>query len=504
MSEGALERWRRRGSLIAGPLMAILCWSLPLPDWCAAQHLPPLSPEGHRLIGVMVWVMCYWVGEALPLPATALLGAVLATLLGIAPAKEVLAPFAHPLIFLFLGSFILARAFQVHRLDRRLVLAVLSLRGVGNRPGRLLVALGAVAAFLSMWMSNTAVAAMLFPLGLGLVGMVEELWGETPSARRYGIALMLMVAYAASVGGLATPIGTPPNLITIGYLKELANIPLGFLSWMLITLPVTLAVFIVVSLTLRLLFPWAEGRLEGVEALLEQERSGLGPWTPGQRNTLLAFAVALTLWLALGLAEFASPQAVWAAFLKEHLSEGTVALLAALLLFLLPVDWRQGRFTLTWREAVEIDWGTLLLFGGGLALGDLLFKTGVASLLGQAILRGLGVRSAWGLTGLVTLFGTLFTEFTSNTAAANMLIPVVLATAREAGFDPLPAALGACLGINLAFVLPISTPPNAIVYGSGRVPLTAMAKAGLLLDLSCWLTVWGLLRLLDPTLGWSM
>lgn len=239
-------------------------------------------------------------------------------------------------------------------------------------------------------------------------------------------------------------------------------------------------------------------------AYVQRERQALGPWSRGQINALIAFGVAVTLWIIPGVLALpwldASDAGKW---LSGRLPEAIVALIAAILLFVLPTDLRQGRFTITWSEAAGIDWGTILLFGGGLALGSLMFETGVAKALGVSLTSQLGVSSLWALTAVSIALGIILSEATSNTASANMVIPVVIAICQGANVSPVPPALGACLGASYGFMLPVSTPPNAIVYGSGLIPIRKMMRAGIVFDLLGFIIIWVGLRILLPLCGLS-
>jgi sodium-dependent dicarboxylate transporter 2/3/5 len=228
----------------------------------------------------------------------------------------------------------------------------------------------------------------------------------------------------------------------------------------------------------------------------------LGPWTRGQVNTLVAFGFAVALWmLPGGLAAFGLEDAPVSDWLEARMPEAVVAVVAALLLFVLPVRLREGEFTLSWAEAVKIDWGTILLFGGGLTLGTLMFETGVARAMGEAFAAQLGTSSLWGFTFTAIAVGIVMSETTSNTAAANMVIPVVIAIAQSTGINPVPPALGAALGASFGFMLPVSTPPNAIVYGSGLIPIPKMIRAGIIFDIFGLFIIWLGLRLMCPVLG---
>lgn len=499
-AEARFERWRKLCGAVGAPLGFLATWLL---------TAGVLSPAGRNLSAVLVTVAVLWMTEPIPLPVTAIVGPMLCILLGVADAKSVLAPFADPIVFLFIGSFILARAMMLHGLDRRLAMAFLSIRWVGGHPLRILGALGLVTAIVSMWVSNTATAAMMFPVGLGILRTLHQV--RDPDGRGslrdwpYATGLMLMIAYAASIGGIGTPVGTPPNLITIGLIQSLAGVKISFFRWMALAVPMLLVMWPVLFLLLRRLHPpgiLSADATDSLRAYLQRQRTSLRGWTAGQCNTLAAFAVALTLWVMPGIVSIALGQGhPLAEFLERRVPESAAALIAASLLFVLPVNLREGRFTMSWSEAVQIDWGTILLFGSGLSLGKLMFDTGVATALGQGIVGMTGAHSLWPLTAAAVAMGIFLSETTSNTSATNMLVPVVIAIAQAAGVDPVPPALGACFGANYGFMLPVSVPPNAIVYSSGLVPITKMMRAGILFDLLGFVLVLGCLRVLCPLLG---
>ena len=501
-AEARFERWRKVCGAVGAPLAFLSTRAL---------TAGVLAPEGRNLAAALVTVAVLWMTEPIPLPVTAIVGPVLCIVLGVADAKTVLAPFADPIVFLFIGSFILARAMMLHGLDRRLAMAFLSVRWVGGHPLRVLAALGLVTAMVSMWVSNTATAAMMFPVGLGILQTLHQV--RDPEGRGslrdwpYATGLMLMIAYAAAIGGVGTPVGTPPNLITIGLIRSLAGVRISFFRWMSLAVPMLLVMWPVLFLVLRWLHPVgkiSDSAAGGLREYLDRQRADLGTWTVGQFNTLAAFAVALTLWVAPGILSLVLDKGhPLAEFLERRVPESVAALIAASLLFVLPVNLRQGRFTMSWEEAVRIDWGTILLFGSGLSLGKLMFDTGVAEALGHGVVGLTGAHSLWGLTAAAVAMGIFLSETTSNTSATNMLVPVVIAIAQAAGVNPVPPALGACFGANYGFMLPVSVPPNAIVYSSGLVPITKMMRAGVLFDLLGFFLVLGCLRVLCPLLGFA-
>jgi sodium-dependent dicarboxylate transporter 2/3/5 len=538
-AEERFERWRRTSGAILAPLAFVLVYFVLLRD-------STLGEQGKRLSAILATVAVLWITETIPLPVTAILGASLCVLLGVADAEKAFSGFANPMIFLFLGSFILARAMSIHRLDRRIALGFLSLKSIGGRPGAVLAGLGAVTALLSMWVSNTATTAMMLPIALGILTALHTvrvrsgLASGPLDARRWPFAtgMLLMIAYAASIGGIGTKVGSPPNLITLGHLEKIAGRNITFFKWMAVMVPMLAVMGVVLFFLLYTLHPDRSRRdttkaapdrepdveARGLASYLQLERERLGPWTAGQRNTLVAFALAVTLWILPGFlqafAEEDKPKATSTtqvtsapsaptplkravAFFgtKGQMPEAVVALIAALLLFVLPVNLKHGQFTLTWSQAVGIDWGTLLLFGGGIALGDLMFQTGVAKALGDWAVAKTGAQSMWALTAAMIALGIFLSETTSNTAAATMLAPIAISMALNLKVSPTPPALGACLGASYGFMLPVSTPPNAIVFGSGLVPITKMMRAGMIFDVVGFGIIWTGLRLLCPPLG---
>jgi sodium-dependent dicarboxylate transporter 2/3/5 len=477
-----------------------------------------LGPQGQAMASILAAVVVLWICETLPLPATALLGAVLCIALGVAPARQVFSYFADPIVFLFIGSFMLARAMAVHGLDRRIALSFLSVPAVSATPARMLAGLGFVTVVISMWVSNTATTAMMMPIGLGILAALHRTRGDGTAlgARPWPFAtgMMLMVSYAACIGGIGTPVGSPPNLIGIGMIRNAVGLDIDFLTWMAVALPMLIAMAAVLFVLLHRLHPEAPETRRATEGSsarslgtdmrdhVAREKALLGPWTRGQVNTLVAFGVAVTLWILPGiLAALGAEDSRLGDWLEARIPEAVVAVVAALLLFVLPVRLREGEFTLSWAEAVKIDWGTILLFGGGLTFGTLMFETGVARAMGETFAAQLGTSSLWGFTFTAIAIGIVMSETTSNTAAANMVIPVVIAIAQSADINPVPPALGAAFGASFGFMLPVSTPPNAIVYGSGLIPIPKMIRAGFIFDILGLFIIWTGLRVMCPLLG---
>lgn len=486
-AEQRFERHRRTIGLFLGPTVALVLYFWPM---------PALTEQAHILAAVIGWIVTWWITEPVPIPMSALLGAVLCVLFGIAPAKQVFAPFSDPVIFLFLGSFILAEAISAHGLHKRFAFALISQKWIGNSPTRVLLVYGAVAALLSMWISNTATTAMMLPIGLGIISA----YGERLQKKQFHTGLLLTAAYAASVGGIGTPVGTPPNLIGIAMIQKFTGIKISFLQWMLFAIPLLLLMYAALFAIMYLLHrPPAQAQTDMESINLERPH---GPLSTGERNTLIAFLVTVLLWITPGLVTLiygaASPIAQT---LNNLLPEAVAALIGALLLFVLPTDWSTRQFTLTWKQAGRIDWGTLVLFGGGLTLGQLMFDSKLAEEVGKGLLSLSGADSTWSITLVAIYISIVVTETTSNTATANMVVPVMISLCLAGHINPVPPALGATLAASWAFMLPVSTPPNAIVYGSGLVPITKMIRAGVILNLFGGLILWLGLRLLLPLIG---
>ena len=479
-AEELFNRRRRTAGLVVGPLVLVALLVAPL----------PLAAPAHRLGAILAMMVVLWITEALPLAVTALIGPVLAIVLQVGNARAVLTPFADPIIFLFIGSFMIAESMFAHGLDRRIAFGALSSRAVGGSPTRILVVYGAVATGLSMWISNTATTAMMFPIGLSIVAHLTKGRESDPSSRNFATAMMLMAAFGASVGGMGTPIGTPPNLIGKGMLERIAGVKITFFQWMLLGVPLVVLLFGF----LVVYFRWS--LLKGVRFdpsrtdRIHEELRKLGPISAGQRNTLVAFGVTVLLWLLPGILAVAGlGETAFARAYDASIPESVAAMIGAILLFLLPISWRARRFTLTWEQAVRIDWGIILLFGGGLAMGALAFSTGLAEAIGRGITAWLPVHSTFSLTVLFTAVAIVMSETASNTASANMIVPVAIAVAQAAGIDPIEPALGATFGASMGFMMPISTPPNAIVYSSGHVPITTMMRHGIALDVAGFLLI---------------
>lgn len=480
-AEARFARLRARVGLVAAPasFVAVLAADLGLP-----------TPETHRLAAVAAFTVVAWLTECLPLPMTALLAPALATLFGVAPAAEAFAAMAHPLIFLFLGGFVLAEALACHGVDRRVALWIVSRPAVADRPTRAAVALVALAFVASMWISNTATTAVMLPILAGFASTIGRSVGDDPERaarhRAFVSAVSISVAYAASLGGMTTPVGTGPNLVALGILRTDLGIYVDFAAWMSFALPVAVPLALVQVLVVLRRAPPAAAVVPGLRREVAAELAALGPPSPAERRTVFVFLLAVAGWLAPAVLRLAvGADHPWTAWSRAHLPEGVVAVVAAGLAFLVPSGRPDRGALLSWERAARIDWGTLLLLGGGLCLGDLAMTTGLAEALGRAAIDAAGPAAASpiGLFVAAVALVVFLTEVTSNTATTAMMLPVVVGIARAAGIAPAPTVIGVTLAASCAFMLPVATPPNAMVYGSGLVSFPQMLRFGFVLDL---------------------
>jgi len=491
--EARFDHHRRRAGWVLGPAVFALLMILPIPG---------LTPEAHRLSAILGLTLVLWICESIPLAVTSLLAPLLCVVLGVGTDKAVFAPFGSPIVFLFVGMFFLAAAMQKHGFEKRLALGMMSFNRLSATPLRLYASIAVVTAILSMWMSNVATTAVMLPIALGMASTCPDLARNAVARAR----LVLLIPFAASIGGLATPVGTPPNLIAIGFLRELVGAEIGFLEWMQLAVPLAAVLLVVLVFMLRPpLRRWTGESLAASLGDLAGQRAALAPFSAGERNCALCLGGAIMLWLYPGVVEllFGAPR-FGAAWVQTHFPEEVVGLAAGLLLFILPTDLRRGEFTITWREAVNIDWGTILLFAGGLALGKQVFDTGLARALGDMVAGSLGAGAGvWTLSAVAVGLTLLLSTATSNTATANVMVPTMIAVAQSAGLDPVPVALACCLASSFGFALPVSTGPNAMAYSTGEVRLLQMVRYGLMLDIAGAVLIWLTVRTIAPLLGWG-
>jgi sodium-dependent dicarboxylate transporter 2/3/5 len=461
-------RWRL-AALVAAPLLGLAA-AFALPDGFIGPDgaHEALSPAARATVGMLVWMALWWVTEAVPIEATALLPVAAFPLLGVAPLPQALGPYASDVIFLFLGGFMLAAAMTRWGLDRRIAYATIGLAGAA--PDRVILGVMAATAFVSMWVSNSATAAMMVPIALSLI----RLAGDGPQSRRFAIAMLLGVAYAASIGGLGTLIGSPPNGIVARYAEQAWGREISFARWLAVGLPLVVVLLPLTWLLLtRVLERHGLAELGGGRTLVQAARRELGPLSRGEAATLVAFGAAALLWLSrpvLAGLEIAGARPL------AGLSDAGIAICAALLLFAWPVDARRRVFALDWRSAAGLPWGVLLLFGGGLSMAAAIEANGVTRMLAAAARSAGEVPELAAIAGIVGA-SVFLSEVTSNTAQVAATTPVLAAIAPALGVDALHLVVASALGASCAFMMPVGTPPNAIVFGTGRLTIWQMCRA---------------------------
>lgn len=456
--------------------------------------IPGLTLAAHRTLVVLVAAGGLWMTEALPVPVTALLIPVLGITLGVTDARAAFAGFGDPIVFLFFGTFLLTEAAARHGLTERLALSVTSSAWVRARPGRMLWAVAFLGCAISAWVNNTATTAMLLPLALATTRL---------GSRPLMVATLLMAAYAPSLGGLATPVGTAPNLIGLRLLEQGIGWRPSFADWCLRYAPLAVVATLVSAWWLGLRARragGAEAKAGAVGAAPDAGAPGAprGPWSLAERTLIPVFVIVVLLWITPGiLAATPFAAAPWVKAWQARLPEPAVPMIGALALFLLPSGAPDRSRILGVDALRRVDWGTLLLFGGGLSLGAMMFDSGLARALGEGIFGIMPISGTFGVVLAATLMAVVVSEVTSNTASASLVVPVVLALAQAAGVDPVKPVIAATIACSFGFMLPVSTPPNALVYGTGRLTIREMIVNGFALDLfgvvlvSVWVTFLG-------------
>lgn len=453
---------RRLLSLISGPLLFALLLTI---GGTSLQI---------KMIAVAVWMLSWWVTNVLPIGVTALLPIVLFPLLGIMDLKSTTANYANPVIYLFFGGFVLGLAIEKWNLHKRIAINIL--RFSGNSPNRIILGSMLATALLSMWISNTATTVMMLPIGMSIIGLLQNDLDQGKSGHNFAITLLMGLAFAANIGGMTTLIGTPPNLVLASMLEEIPNVEINFSNWFLFALPLVIVLFTIAYLiNVKLIFPVRIRKLDGAPQLIKAELQKLGTLRGGEFRVMIVFIVTALLWIFRSI--------ITEIPLLSGLSDPIIAVIAAIALFALPAGEQRGPL-LQWKDTERLPWGILLLFGGGLALADGLKTAEIVDLIGQYI----SSQSSMGLFGLVliiTAFSVFLTEAMSNVALVSVFIPVSLAIASGFGLDGSLLAVPLTLGASCAFMLPIATPPNAIVFSSRKISIREMAMAGILLNLAC-------------------
>lgn len=428
----------------------------------------------------------FWITEALPISATALLPIVFFPLLEISPIKDVTVSYAHPLIFLFLGGFILAQSLQKWNLHKRIALNIIRL--IGINPNGIILGFMISAAFLSMWISNTATALMMLPIALSANQVITETGEiEAKQSRNFSIVLMLAIAYSCSLGGVATLIGTPPNALMVAYLKENFNVNIGFAQWMLLGVPFTfVAIPVAYILLTKFIYP-VRFRLNNEVNIISVELKKLGTITLQEKIVAAVFSTVALLWILRPLLED----------YITGISDSGIAILGGVVLFIIPAGDKSRSFILGWEDVEKISWGILILFGGGLALASAIQKSGLAEIIGNSLLADSTIPGIVIIT-LITVTIIFLTELTSNLATTAAFLPITASLAANMNIHPIEYAIPTALAASCAFMLPVATPPNAIVFTSGSLKISDMSKAGIFLNITFVVLIVLFVKILAP------
>ncbi|MBL7870401.1 MAG: DASS family sodium-coupled anion symporter [Cyclobacteriaceae bacterium] len=459
----------KQTGFVAGPLSFFLVLFFADPNF--------ISPDAHKVLAVALWMIIWWITEAAPIPITALLPLIVFPVLGVMKMSEAAAPYANPIIFLFMGGFLIAIGLEKHRLHERIALNLIRITGTSGN-GIILGFLMATG-FISMWISNTATAMMMLPIAVSVINLLRtekknNPQEETIGERNFAIGLMLVIGYAANIGGVGTLIGSPPNVVFAGLLDQFYNQKMQFGKWMLIGLPVSIILLTACHLVItRLIYPNHLKKIHGADSLIKSKLRELGSIRKEEKLVMVIFGITSFGWI------FQQPINLLIG--SDMLNDTNIAMAGGSLMFLVPSSLRKFTFLLDWRDTEKLAWGILILFGGGLCLAQGLSNAGVIQAVGARIAEQSNSIN-WLLLGLITA-SIFLTELMSNVALVQIFIPVVFGIATNLGMDPILLGLPVTLGASMAFMFPVSTPPNAIVFSSGHMKVKDMMRAGIVLNL---------------------
>ncbi len=470
MSEKAVGIPVQRVGLVLGPVLATVLYFVIDRSF--------ISPDAYKVLAIAAWMITWWVTEAVPFPVTALLPLVIFPLTGVMKMSEAAAPYANPIIFLFMGGFMIALALEKHRVHERIALNLIQLTGTSGNG----IILGFMLAtgFLSMWISNTATAMMMLPIALSVINLISKTPGSTfenfsRGERNFALGLMLMVGYAATLGGLATIIGTPPNVVFVGLLDDFYGQKMQFGKWMLVGVPVAVLTLLSTYLIItRILLPNGIKKVEGSDELITAKLKDLGSIRKEEKRVLAIFGITSLFWI------FQQPLNLL--FGSNLLNDTNVAMAGGLAMFIVPANLKTATFLLEWNDTRKMAWGILFLFGGGLCLADALENVGVIQTVGKWIASQTSF-NLWLIFALIVT-GVILSELMSNVALVQVFVPVVFGIADNLGANAILLAMPVTLSASIGFMFPIATPPNAIVFSSGYIRMKDMVRAGVLLDIA--------------------
>lgn len=477
MSEGNVGSTTRIVGFFLGPLLFLIIFLF-------VDDTKWIAPGAGKVIAVGLWMITWWITEAAPNPVAALLPLILFPALGVMNMTEAAAPFANPSVFLFMGGFMIALALEKHRLHERIAINLIRLTGTSGNG--IILGFTLSTGLISMWISNTATALMMLPIGISVIELLRSAKSPggtelTKQEKNFAIGLMLSIGYAASLGGMATIIGTPPNVVFAGFAKQFYDHDISFFKWMLIGVPVALITLTCCYYIItRVLFPNKLPKIEGSEELIANRLKELGPIRKEEKLTLVVFAATSFFWI------FQQP--LNALIGSDVFNDTNIAVTGGVAMFIVPTNFKSDKFLLSWEDTKRLPWGILILFGGGICLAKGMESTGIIKAIGDSISTRQDI-PAWALMLILITISLVLTEFMSNVALVTIFVPVVFGIADGLGYDPFLLALPVTFAASCAFAFPISTPPNAIVFSSGHIRMKDMIRAGLLLDLACLIVI---------------
>lgn len=456
----------KRIGLILGPVLFIVI---------LMSANSSLEQSSWNVLAIAAWMVTWWITEAIPIYATALIPLVMFPYLGVFDVSRAASSYANSIIFLFMGGFIIALGLEKHNLHRRIALNLIRITGTGANG----IILGFMLAtfFLSMWISNTATAVMMLPIATSVVSIIKEQVGDgnTKGFKLFALALFLGIAYSANIGGTSTIIGTPPNVVLMGYFKEFYDYEVAFSDWILIGLPTAILLMLLTFILLtRVMYRNKLGEISGASGVLRQHLKDMGPFGQNEKLVTLIFGLTALAWI------FKNPVNNLIGF--TLLNDTVTAMSGGVLMFITPIHWKSGENLLDWDDMIKLPWGILILFGGGICLANGMAETGLIQLIGETISNYPGIEG-WVLILVLTTLVLFMTELMSNVALITIFIPVVFGIAQGLGMDPLLLSIPVTFAASCAFMMPISTPPNAIVFASGHIRIKDMVRAGFILNI---------------------
>jgi sodium-dependent dicarboxylate transporter 2/3/5 len=473
MSEGNVGNTTRMVGFFLGPVLFLIIFLF-------VDDNTLIAPGAPKVLAIGVWMITWWITEAAPNPVASLLPLILFPALGVMNMAEAAIPYANPSVFLFMGGFLIALALEKHKLHERIAINLIRLTGTSGNG--IILGFTLSTGLISMWISNTATALMMLPIGISVIQLLHgektlSMGNMNKQEKNFALGLMLSIGYAASLGGMATIIGTPPNVVFTGFAKEFYDHDVSFFKWMIIGVPVSIVTLACCYFTItRILFPNRLSKIEGSEELIRNKLQQMGSLRKEEKLTLIVFATTSFFWIF--------QQGINNIIGRDVFNDTNIAVTGGMAMFLVPISFTSDKFLLSWDDTKKLPWGILLLFGGGICLAKGMESTGIIDAIGSSITSFRDI-PMWVMMLMLIATSVILTEFMSNVALVTIFVPVVFGIADGLGYDPYALALPVTFAASCGFAFPVSTPPNAIVFSSGHIRMKDMIRAGLLLDVIC-------------------